>query len=267
MEFDMVDGLKQRDDRSTHQSLGRGLRILEAVAATNGGAGLADIARRTDLARSTTHYLMQALVAAGYLRQESNGRTYQLGVKAFRLAGRALSTAQITAIAMPMLNELSRLTNESVAIGLCRNNAVVLVATRDTDGPVRVVQPVGAERPIHCTGLGKVLMAWMPDAERTHVISKLRFEKLTPKSIVQIPQFERELRRVRSVGYAIDDEEFILGARCLAAPVFDETGEVKLALSVVGPKHRMTHQRLRDCRPLVLECAKKLSGVIAAADI
>ncbi len=264
----MVDGgLKQKDDRSTHQSLGRGLRILETVAAASGGVSLADIARRTNLARSTTHYLMQALVATGYLCQESSGRTYQLGVKAFRLAGRSLSTEQITAVAMPILNELSRLTNESVAIGLCRDNAVSLVATRDTDGPVRVVQPVGAQRPIHCTGLGKVLMAWMSDAERTHVISKIRFEKLTPKSIVQIPQFERELRRVRSVGYAIDDEEFILGARCLAAPVFDETGEVKLALSVVGPKHRMTHQRLRDCRPLVLECAKKLSGVIAAADI
>jgi IclR family acetate operon transcriptional repressor len=104
------------------------------------------------------------------------------------------------------------------------------------------------------------LTAWLPATERSRLVAGLRFEKLTPKSIAQRTPFERELRRVQSAGYAIDDEEFIVGVRCLAAPVFDEAGEVAMGLSVVGPKHRMTHQRLRECRPLVLECARKLSG-------
>ena len=268
MEFNMVDtGAKTANGRSTHQSLGRGLAILETVASMNGGGSLADIVQRTGLARSTTHYLMQALVSLGYLRQQANGRTYELGIKTFRLAGRSLSVEHLAAIAMPILNELCLMTKESVAIGLCRNGTVTLVATRDTDGPVRVVQSVGAQRPIHCTALGKVLTAWLPDAERRKEISRLRFDKIAPKTITQPAQFERELRRVRSAGYAIDDEEFISGVRCLAAPVFDDTGEVKLALSVVGPKHRMTHQRLKECRPLVLDCAKKLGAGIASADI
>jgi DNA-binding IclR family transcriptional regulator len=257
----MVDtGKGQAGDRPTHQSLGRGLRILEAVADLDGGASLADVARRTDLARSTTHYLMQALVTYGYLRQEPGGRNYQLGLRAWRLSGRSLSIEQTAAVAMPILDELCRLTHESVAIGICQNDAVTLVATRDTDGPVRVVQSVGARRPIHCTALGKVLMAWLPDAERARFVKSLRFEQLTPKSIAQRATFERELRRVRSSGYAIDDEEFIVGVRCLAAPVFDEAGQVAMALSVIGPKHRMTHHRLRECRPLVLECARKLGA-------
>ena len=256
----MVDRAKSPvADRSTHQSLGRGLRILEAVAACSDGASLADVARRTDLARSTTHYLMQALVNLGYLRQ-TGGRQYQLGLKVYRLSGQSLNSEQLTATAMPILNELCRLTNESVAIGICSNDAVTLVATRDTDGPVRVVQSVGARRPIHCTALGKVLMAWLPAAERSRVVRSLRFERLTSKSIVQRASFERELRRVHTAGYAIDDEEFIVGVRCIAAPVFDDTGEVTMALSTVGPKHRMTHQRLRECRPLVQECARKLSA-------
>jgi DNA-binding IclR family transcriptional regulator len=257
----MVDRAKALGSgRSTHQSLGRGLRILEAVASASDTVTLADIARRTDLARSTTHYLLQALVTLGYLRQQSSGKKYQLGLKAFRLAGRPLDSDQIAATAMPILNELCRVTNESVAIGICRDAAVTLVATRDTDGPVRVVQSVGARRPIHCTALGKVLTAWLPADERARLIAGLRYERLTPKSIAQRTQLERELRRVRTAGYAIDDEEFILGVRCMAAPVFDANGEVTMALSVVGPKHRMTHQKLRDCRPLVLECAGKLSG-------
>lgn len=256
----MVDRAKTLDSsRSTHQSLGRGLRILEAVASAIDPPGLADIARRTDLARSTTHYLLQALVTLGYLRQQSGSKKYQLALKTFRLAGRPLDVDQIAATAMPILNELCRATNESVAIGICSDAAVTLVATRDTDGPVRVVQSVGATRPVHCTALGKVLTAWLPVDERSRLIAGLRYEKLTPKSIAQPGQLERELRRVRAAGYAIDDEEFILGVRCMAAPVFDENGAVAMALSVVGPKHRMTHQKLRDCRPLVLECSRRLS--------
>lgn len=259
----MVDRVKGgSENRSTHQSLGRGLRILEAVAAFSDGATLADVAQRTDLARSTTHYLMQALVNLGYLRQQSGARHYQLGLKVYRLAGQSLNTEQLASIAMPVLNELCRLTNESVAIGICRNDAVTLVATRDTDGPVRVVQSVGARRPIHCTALGKVLMAWLPATERSRFVARLQFKKLTQKSIVQRAPFERELRRVRNAGYAIDDEEFIVGVRCIAAPVFNDAGEVTMALSTVGPKHRMTHQRLRECKPLVLECARRLRGVL-----
>jgi len=256
----MVDIVENGGERSTHQSLGRGLRILETVAGISGGASLAEVARRTDLARSTTHYLLQALVAHGYLHQQPGARHYRLGLKVFRLAGQPLESEQITASAMPVLNELSRLTHESVAIGIFRDDAVTLVATRDTDGPVRVVQSVGARRPLHCTALGKVLLAWLPDTERARMMTGLRFEKFTPKTIMQIDAFERELRRVRNAGYAIDDEEFVLGVRCIAAPVFDECNKPAMALSVIGPRQRMTHQRLKDCRPALLECTRKLTA-------
>lgn len=244
---------------TTHQSLGRGLRVLEMVAANGGGASLAQVARGTGLARSTTHYLMQALVAFGYLRQEHDGKNYQLGVKLFRLAGRSWNSEQIAGYAMPVLGELSRLTGESVAIGLYRDGAVTLVATRDTDGPVRVVQEAGARRPIHCTAMGKVLLAWLPAVDSSAIVAGLQLPKYTPKTIIARGQFERELRNVRAAGYAIDDEEFIADVRCIAAPVFDDTGAVAAALSAIGPKHRMTHQKLRTCRPLVLKCARELS--------
>src|SRR6266446_3987427 len=117
----MVDAGKGRaGDRPTHQSLGRGLRILEAIACLDGGASLGDVARRIGLARSTTHYLMQALVTYGYLRQEPGGRNYQLGLRALRLSGRSLNIDQTAAIAMPILDDLCRLTHESVAIGICQ---------------------------------------------------------------------------------------------------------------------------------------------------
>jgi DNA-binding IclR family transcriptional regulator len=263
----MVDTKKKRtSDRSTHQSLARGLRILEVVAASTGGTSLADVARRTNLARSTAHYLMQALVAQGYLRQHTDARNYELGLRVFKLAGQPLNSEQIAMAAMPVLQELSRLTNESVALGVFRDDAVILVAVRDTEGPVRVVQSVGARRPAHCTALGKVLLAWLPPAERSRALSMLRLEKHTPKSITLRSEFEGELRRVRNAGYAIDDEEFIVGVRCLAAPVFNETGETIMALGAIGPRQRMTRQRLREVRPLVIECARRLGkSAISAA--
>jgi DNA-binding IclR family transcriptional regulator len=245
--------------RPTHLSLGRGLRMLEVVAAAGGSATLSEAARKANLARSTAHYVMQTLVALGYLRQDRDSHAYELAAKVFMLAGRTWSAEQLAEIALPFLADVCHTTGESANIAMLRDGLVTLVAKRDADGPVRVVQDVGARRPLHCTALGKVLVAWLPREELSGVLDGIRFGRFTPKTIVQRADFERELRRVRSAGHAIDDEEFIPGVRCIAAPVFSYTEEVVAAIGAIGPRHHMTQQKLRECGPLVQRCARKLS--------
>lgn len=220
---------------------------------------LSDTARKVNLPRSTTHHIMQTLIQLGYLRQDDENRTYELGDKAFLLSRRTLSTGRIAELSLPLLKEICGETGESATVAALVERQVTLIATHDADGPVRVMQDVGSKRPIHCTALGKVLVAWFPEEALSELLSALRFERFTPKTILQRDQFESEIQRIRSAGVAYDDEEYNLGVRCVAAPVFGQDGKAVAALGVIGPKQRLQLRRLREYAPLAQEYAKKLS--------
>ena len=244
---------------STHRSLERGLALLEAVAGSTRPASLADTARRLGLHRSTAHHLMQTLVSAGYLRQEKSTRGYELTPKLYQLTGRMWSVEQLGEIAQPYLEELTKATGEGTSVATWVNGAVRIAAKREADGPVRVVQDVNAARPIYCTAVGKALAAWLPSAEVRAALARTRLERLTRKTITSQAAFEAELRRIRSAGYAVDDEEQHEGLRCIAMPVFCYTGQVFASMCVLGPKHRMTHQKLQAVRAPLAALSRRLS--------
>ena len=244
---------------TTHRSLERGLRVLEVIAANGTVAGVADIARRSGLHRSTTHHLLRTLVDLGYLRQDRSSRGYELSSKLFHLTGRTWTPEQLGAIAEPLLAELTQEIGEQSSVAAYRDGSVRIVAKRDADGPVRVVQRIGAERPIHASAVGKAIVAFLPQHELATLLSHLEFPPLTPRTIVTRADFEAELRRIRAAGVAHDDEEHSDGIRCIAAPAFAYTGQVVASLCVLGPKSRMTRQRLRELKPIVLGYARMLS--------
>ncbi|NWF92465.1 MAG: IclR family transcriptional regulator [Syntrophaceae bacterium] len=243
----------------THQSLERGLRIIEAAAAIGNSATLSKIARETALPRSTAYHLLRALVELGYLVHDGNGRAYALAPRLFRLTGRTWTQAQLAEISIPFLDELSRLTGEGTSLAVMSERVVTIVAKRDCEGPVRVVQKVGATRPIHCTAVGKTLAAWLSEAELDAIINCISFERLTPKTITTPVAFRRELERVRASGFAIDNEEHMEGIRCMATPVREQSGEVCAALCIVGPKNRLSLRRLTELRKPLARVAADLS--------
>jgi len=244
----------------THQSLARALRVLEATAANGGSATLAEIARKTALPRSTAHHLLRALVEFGYLVQGGDARAYTLAPKLFRLTGRTWTGEQLAEISIPFLNELSRRTGEGTSLAILRNGVVTVVAKRDPEGPVRVVQEVGATRPIYCTAVGKALAAWLPAGELDRIIGRTLFETKTPKTITTPAAFRRELARIRAIGFAVDNEEHIEGIRCIASPVRDHSGEVRASLCVVGPKNRLPQRRLAEVRKSLTAVAADLAA-------
>ncbi len=243
----------------THQSLERGLRILEAIAGIGDSAKLAEVARKTALPRSTAHHLLRALVDFGYLLQDGDDRTYTLAPKLFRLTGSTWTQEQLAHIAMPYLDALSLRTGEGTSLAVLRDGIVTVIAKREPKGPVRVVQEVGARRPIHCTAVGKALAAWLPEGELSGMIRRTNFEQLTPRTITAAAAFRRELSRIRATGFAIDDEEHIEGIRCIATVVRDHSGEVRGSLCVVGPKSHLPRRRLAEIRPALAVLAAELS--------
>jgi IclR family acetate operon transcriptional repressor len=243
----------------THQSLERGLRIVEVVASNGALTSLAEIARRTGLHRSTAHHLLRTLVDLGYLRQDFQSRGYELAAKVFHLTGRTWSPEQLGSIAEPLIAELARETGEGSSVAVYRDGVVQIVAKRDADGPVRVVQNVGADRPIHATAVGKAIVAFLPSAELSGVLARLTFTGFTARTIVARPAFEAELQRIRASGVAIDDEEHIEGIRCIAAPIFAYNGQVVASICTVGSKVRMTRRKIRDLRGPLLDFSRRLS--------
>lgn len=251
---------------STHLSLERGLAVLEAVAASEGPASLAETARRLGLHRSTAHHLMQTLVSAGYLRQEKVSRGYALTSKLYQLTGRLWSVEQLGDLAQPFLEDLTRATGEGTSIAAWTNGSIRIAAKREADGPVRVVQDLNADRPLYCTAVGKALAAWLPREEVQAALSRTRMERLTPKTITTQAAFDAELRRIRAAGYALDDEEQHEGLRCIAMPVFSYTGRVFASMCVVGPKQRMTHQKLNAVRVPLAALSRQLSQRLGYAE-
>lgn len=245
--------------RLTHRSLERGLRVLETAAAAGGVTSLAEVARKTGLHRSTAHHLMQTLVSLGYLDQDAATRGYQLSAKLFRLTGRTWSPEQLGRIAEPFVAALTARTGEGSSFAAYRNGTVTILAKFDADGPVRVVQDVGSQRPIHATAVAKAILPWLPEAELEGLLRRTRFERYTPNTITSRAEFAAALRRIRAVGFAVDDEEHIEGIRCIAAPVFGYSGQVLGSLCAVGPKSRMTHRKLRELRGPLREQAAALS--------
>jgi DNA-binding IclR family transcriptional regulator len=248
------------NSNQTHQSLNRGLRIIEAIAAIGCSATLGEIARKTSLPRSTAHHLLHALVEFGYLVQEGDARTYTLSPKLFRLTGTTWTHEQLSEIAMPFLEELSRRTGEGTSLAALRDGVVTIIAKCEPEGPVRVVQEVGAARHVHCTAVGKVLAAWMPEQEIEGLIRRTVFERMTAKTITSPTAFRRELARIRASGFAVDDEEHIEGIRCIATAVWDYAGEIRASLCVVGPKNHLPRRRQAEIRKALAAVSAGLSA-------
>jgi DNA-binding IclR family transcriptional regulator len=225
-----------------------------------GSATLAEISRRTALPRSTTHHLLRALVEFGYLVQDGDARRYHLAPKLLRLTGRSWSYEQLAEIAMPYLAELSRLTGEGTSLAMLRDGLVTIVAKHDHDGPVRVVQEVGAARPVYCTAVGKALAAWLSPPELETILARITLERKTAKTITTTAGLRRELARIRATGFAVDNEEHIQGIRCIAAPVRDHTGGILASLCVVGPTSRLPQRRLTQLRKPVAAIRDELSA-------
>lgn len=243
----------------SHQSLERGLRVIETIAAFGGSASASVIARKTGLPRSTAHHLLRSLITFGYLVQDGEAQPYKLAPRLFKLTGPAWTQQQLAEISIPFLDELSRRTGEGTSLAILRAGVVSVVAKRDSEGPVRVVQEVGTLRPIYCTAVGKLLAAWLPERELDGIIGRTGFERMTANTITDISALKQELARVRANGFALDREEHLEGIRCIATPVRDQSEKVCAALCIVGPKNRLSLRRLRELQDPLRDVAKKLS--------
>src|SRR6476661_630558 len=242
----------------TITSLQRGLRLLSLFALEEKGLSAKDVARLSSLPVSTVHRFLVNLESAGFLTCDAAG-IYQLGIACVSLSQAVRGQLDVRRASLPYLQELNRLTRETVHLTVRHGLAAVYVEKLDSPEPLRIHSRIGAAVPLYCTAVGKVMLAYMPADEQNHVLSELELKRLTPNTAGSLQELRAELFRVRKNGYASDLEEHELHIRCVAAPIWDHTGSVQSSVSITAPTLRMPVTRLRQLAPLIQAAGLNIS--------
>ncbi len=247
-------------------ALEKALDVLDAVGNAAGAAlTQAELAQRLGLPRTTLYRLLGTLVDRGLLRRDPVRRQYGLGPRCFEYARAAYALPDLVAASNLELRALRDMTGEtSYLAGLDGPHTVVLDRC-DGAHSQRSNAALGNLNPLHCTSQGKAMLSAMPSAQRDAVVRDLHLTAATPRSITDRRRLQAELRLTAQRGYAIDDEEIVLGVRCCGAPIVDRAGQVRGAISVAGPAYRLTMERLQLLGPEVAEAARRVGAQLAAA--
>lgn len=246
------------------QSLERGLAILGCFTPAKPVLGIADIADELGMSRSTTHRYVITLVALGYLEQGAS-RKYRLGLRVTDLGMSALNSTGLREHARPYLEELRQRTSYTTSLGVIDGSEVLYVdrarSFRRGQNQIDLGLQAGSRVPVYCTSLGKLLLAYLPDAQQRDVLAEVKPTKQGPKTITSKKALKVELEKIREDGFAVDDEEFAKGLYAIAAPVRNEGRDVVAAVSLSAPSSLISLEEMVDALgPHLVSTADRISA-------
>lgn len=253
-------------ERGTVQSVDRALELLEIVVAADRDLGLREISEASGLPVATTHRLLGVLLAHGYLAQNTITRRYGVGPAAVDLAARVSRGDRHALQAGPYLRQLMELTDETANWAVLDGDAIVYRAQAPARRLVRMFTEPGNRAPLHASGIGKVLLAHLPEDERDALLARLELRRYTSATMTDRDRFRRHLSTVREQGYALDEGEFEDGVGCIAVPVHAASGVVAGAMSISGPSSRLTPEKIKELAPKVIAVGRDFSRALGASE-
>jgi IclR family transcriptional regulator, acetate operon repressor len=242
------------------QSLTRALSILRALAESGDGMSLTDVAQLVGLPPSTAHRLLTTLQQERFVRFEGTAHVWQVGVQAFIVGTAFARTRDVVLMARPYLRRLMEESGETANLYLEQDGEAICMAQVESRQMMRAIARPGGRVQMHCSGAGKAILGWLPDAELTRIIRQHGLRRVTDRTLDTPRKLRAALEQARERGYAVDDEEHAVGLRCVAAPVFDELGHPVAALSLSGPGARVTEERVVVLGALTARIAEELSA-------
>jgi DNA-binding IclR family transcriptional regulator len=238
-------------------SLEKGIKILELLAA-HGELSVSDAARLMDTNRAGSHRFISTLKDLGYVEKNSNNK-YQPTLKILALSQKVADRFEIRRMAKPYMHRLSMMYKETINLGLFKNQEIIHIDKIDSLEVLRMDSALGDKAPAYCTGLGKSILAFLPDHELAHYLDTVERKPLAPNTITDKEEFLAELARIRQNKYAVDDEEMTIGLRCIGAPIFDHNHYPAYAISISGPAMRLTHRTIEEMKSNILKVSEDLS--------
>ncbi|MEQ5800555.1 IclR family transcriptional regulator C-terminal domain-containing protein [Halomonas sp. H10-9-1] len=247
------------------QSLVRGLNLLERLAGHPGGLALSELAELAELAPSTTHRLLQALQSQGFVTQESELGVWKIDVKTFRIGNSFLEARDFVGTSRPFLRRLTAQTGETANLGIRDDGTAVFLAQSESPQMMRMITRLGSRAPLHASGVGKALMAWLPEDELARILAEQGLSRVTENTLHTAETLREGLAEIRRQGFACDREEHAIGLHCVAACIHDEHGTPLAAISVSGPVARIPETRLLELGELVRDTAAEITARLGGA--
>lgn len=246
-------------DTSPATAVERALNILEAAAQRRDGLTNSELSRKLAIPKSSASYILRTLEKRGYLRRDSNSGRYRLGLKILSLGGDAQANLDIADVALPFMRALVERIHLTVHLAVIDQGEAVYIEKVEAPGFFKVNTWVGRRMFLHSTSVGKCLLAWLPKHEIELLVKQQGLKKRTPKTIVTMTKLLADLEHVKHEGYAVDDEENSLGARCLGAPVFDAMGNVAAALGASGTLTQVDEANMTRIVEALKDTARRVS--------
>lgn len=236
------------------QSLARGIKLLDTIANSDRAYSITELAEVISVDKSSASRLVKTLVNYDYLQQKPGSRGYVLGKRLHRISWRLLNRYPIREKARPFLYRLVRETGECSHTAVFSEGKALMIDDVEAEASLRVVGGIGRMLHLHCTAVGKGLLAFgdypIPSCLPAHTAHTIT----DPETLLD------NLEQARRQGYALDDEENEMGVRCIAAPVYGYMGATIATVGISGPTPRVTLDRIKPLAKMVMQVAKELSA-------
>ena len=241
------------------QSVVKALDVLDCLATSDSALSVRQIADQCGFSRPTTYRLLNTLQSRNFVQNTQDG-SYHVGTRILSLGKSVLDRLDLADIARPYIHALSQKTEETVYLSILEGTEILYIAKAEGTRPVHMFCNIGTRNPVYNTSMGKAILAFLPQERRDALLQKLSFRARTRHTITDLPTLVEHLAVTRGRGFAIDNQEVEEGIRCVGAPVFDHTQQVVGAISVSGPAHRMTDERIDQFGAYVMDTAKTISS-------
>lgn len=244
-------------------SVERALAILECLDGTRRGLNISEISRKLSIPKSSAHVIMVTLERLGYVQKRGDSLHYTLGLKAYGLGLGMVKSLSISEAALPHMRALTNQLHLPSHLAVPDGDQGVYIQKVETPGLIKLDTYIGRRMDLHCTGVGKVILAFGPQELYERLVGKQVYIRYTRNTITSPRLLQREIAKVRKAGYAVDDEEEELAVRCVAVPVF-QSGRFSAALSVTGTTAQIplpaVEELAADLRTAAAAMAAAVSG-------
>ena len=250
---------RKKSDYIIH-SVDHAFDVLEAFRADEPELGVTQLAKLLNLHKNNVFRILATLESRGYVEQNPRTGNYRLGLKAFEAGQAYLRHTSLLSVTHPQMEALSTELKENSYLAVLRGDYVFYLDEVIADQTIQVISRLGTRVSPHCTATGKVFLAYLEDSQVEVLIEAMDLEKMTLHTITDKRKLKAEIKKVSDSGYAVDNEEWNLGLKCVAAPILDYYGKIQGTISVSGPADRLPGGKIdEDIIPAVVNHAKEVS--------
>lgn len=241
------------------KSIVKAFRLMELLVTKN-EFQLAELCQLLQFPKTTVHRMLLTLESLGYVQQNPQSLGYMASIKIFELGGKVAQNLNLIQIAKPLMIKLSEKTGETINLGILDGTDVICIDKVESKQHLKIDQPIGYRTKAYQTGMGKAILAYLSEEERAGLFAKHTVSTGTSKSLKTVSAITENLKKVREQGYAVDNEEYIIGVRCVGTPIFDHNSKVVAGLSIAGPALRIKERNIGSLAKLVTETAAFISN-------